>query len=192
MIKDNIFIFAGGKSSRFDGNPKILETFEYNKKLLNKYFNVFIVTSKEIYEKIKHLNTNFIIQDMGYGSGQDVYNLLIKLNSPAFICWSDVFFNEDNIKDIISASKNENNCMTGTKRENAYVSLSIKRDKLFGYKYNTKGIQDNSIFYIKELKFSSKEFMDMAIKNDFYVYETITPSKFFNTKQELIAIKGLI
>ena len=188
-MKPNIFIFAGGKSSRFGGKPKILETFDYNKELLNKYFNVFIVTSKDIYEKIRHLDSDFIIQGMGKGSGGDVFSLLSKMNSPAFIAWSDVFYNEQNIKDILAASKNGKNCMTAVNRENPYISLKLKNDIITGFEYNKDiGVQDNSLFFINSLSENSEEFMDMAIKNEFGVTIVEEKSKYFNTQEELFEI----
>jgi GTP:adenosylcobinamide-phosphate guanylyltransferase len=179
---------AGGKSSRFGGNPKILETFERNKFLKN-YFNVFIVTSKDIYSKIQHLDSDFIIQEMGNGSGKDVFNLFQKIKEPAFVAWSDVFYTEAAIKDIIDVSENGENCMTLTKRENAYVSIYAENRKITQYKKDeNNGYQDNSIFYIKELYAEDEEFMDMAIKNGFYVHETKNKCEFFNTKEELSKI----
>jgi len=189
-MKPNIFIFAGGKSSRFGGKPKILETFNYNKELLEKYFNIFIVTSKEIYEKIKNLEANFIIQEMGKGSGADVFSLYNKLQTPFFIAWSDVFYNEQNIKDIIKASKENKNCMTVTKRKNPYISLKENNGIISGFEYNKdEGLQDNSLFYIKNLNTKVEEFMDMAIDNKFYIIETNTKTEYFNTPEELKNLK---
>jgi len=188
--KDTLYIFAGGKSSRFGGEPKILHTFEHNKDLLNKHFNVFIVTSKEIYKKIDHLDSDFIIQDMGNGSGNDVYNLINKINHEAFVCWSDVFYSEEGIEDIIKYSKNGRNCMTGTYRENPYISITTENGIMTQYKKSEKsGIQDNSLFFIKSLDVSDEEFMDMAIKNNFDLHITETKTEYFNTIKELEELK---
>jgi len=189
-MKENIYIFAGGQSSRFGGNPKILETYNYNKEVLKIFFNVYIVTSKEIFPKISHLDADFIIQEMGNGSGQDVFNLLTKLKSPAFVAWSDVFYSEDNIIDIIRCSENKENCMTVTQRKNPYISIVADDGKIVQYKKEQKiGVQDNSLFYIHNLKEASEEFMDMAIKNDFHTYMAETKSEYFNTKEELQELK---
>jgi GTP:adenosylcobinamide-phosphate guanylyltransferase len=189
-MKKVMYIFAGGKSSRFGGNPKILETFDINKKILEKYFNIFIVTSKEIYKKTKHLEANFIIQDMGNGSGADVYNLFQKISSPAFVSWSDVFYTDESIQDIISASTKGKNVMTISYRENPYIDIVTKNNIIIDYvKEKDIGYQDNSLFYITELKYSKEEFMDMAIQNEFYTEITKNKTEYFNTLEELQALQ---
>lgn len=191
-MKNNLYIMAGGKSSRFGGNPKILETFEHNK-FLKDYFNVFIVTSKETFTKIRHLDADFIIQEMGNGSGSDVFNLFQKFNNSAFVCWSDVFYDESIVTDIINAAKNDENCMTITERKNPYISIETQNGKITKYlKNQSYGFQDNSFFYIKECKHDSEEFLDLAIKNNFSTVETNNLCPYFNTLEELQNIKTTI
>ena len=72
----NLFILSAGKSSRF-GSPKILETFNHNKKIFNKFnINPIIVTTKEIFKNISHLESDFFVSNkFGKGSGKDLYTL---------------------------------------------------------------------------------------------------------------------
>jgi len=185
----NLYIMAAGKSSRFSYKPKILETFEYNEKIFKKFFdNIYIVTTDNIlnnYPKIKTFSKT-ITGDFGNGSGADVFELKKKIKEPICICWSDVFFNEQNIKDILETYKKfDNNCLTVTKRKNPYVSLVFKENKLIDWtKGQKEGYQDNSIFIIKELKEKEKEFLDLAVKNNFHVNIVKEKTLFFNTPEE--------
>ena len=190
-----LYIMAAGKSSRFGFRPKILETFDYNYQIFKKYFNnIVIVTTNDIYNeyfRIKFLNANFLIGDFGKGSGTDVYNLKKIINSDIYIAWSDVFFTENVIKNIINSSKNT---MTLSRRINPYVNILFKNDKMIDYCKNCskEGYQDNSIFYIKELKEPKEEFMDMCKVNDFYVKITNDKTYYFNTEEELKNVRKLL
>ena len=195
MSKYNLYIMAAGKSSRFGYKPKILKTLDLNYDIFKKYFNIHIITTIEnhniISEAFKSLDvTIFSSNNYGKGSGIDVYNVIDKYSS-SFICWSDAFFTEQMIKDIIRAKRSiktkNKNLMLITKMDNPYVSIEFnKSNKMIDYtKGEKEGFQDCSIFYINELKESREEFMDMAKINDFYVIETKDKTKFFNTEEEL-------
>jgi len=185
----DLYIMAAGKSSRFSYEPKILKTFEYNEKIFKKFFdNIYIVSTDDLLNKYPKIKTfsKAITGDFGNGSGSDVFELKRKIKKPICVCWSDVFFNEQNIKDILDAYKKYNkNCLTATKRKNPYVSLIFEQNKLIGWtKGQNEGYQDNSIFIIKELKEKNKEFLDLAVRNDFYVEIVKEKTLFFNTSEE--------
>jgi len=191
MKTKNLYIMSAGKSTRFNSKPKILETYNMNKRIFNKYFdNVFIVTNKEIYNKINVLDANFIVMDLGYGSGYDVATLLNK-QKQIYVCWSDVFFSEDNIIDILKYRDTpEQNIMCITYKTNPYINIVTQDDIIVEYLYNSeKGYQDTSIFYINDIKYAEKEFMDLCIKNNFKCMKTYNDTLFFNTKEELDNIK---
>jgi GTP:adenosylcobinamide-phosphate guanylyltransferase len=189
---------SAGKSSRFKNRPKILETFNYNCNIFKKYFNeVFIVTTKEIYPQINSLNANFIISNnFGRGSGIDVINLYKKINNTFYIAWSDVFFKEQNIIDIININNNENT-ITLTYRKKPYVDITISNNYAIAYTQKCikeHGFQDNSIFFIKELNVKNRpnEFLDILKEKPFKVIRVKESTLYFNTEEELKIIKKSI
>jgi GTP:adenosylcobinamide-phosphate guanylyltransferase len=189
----NLFIMAAGKSSRF-GSPKILETFNYNKQIFEKYnITPIIVTTKEIFSQISFLDSHFFVSDIfGKGSGKDVYNLN-KIFGPIIICWSDVFFNDDVLKDFLDNLKNNKNknFMTLTYKKEPYVAFFTDDKKIKGYsKIEKNGYQDNSIFNIYKLDKYADDFLDLVYENEFYGFKTKNSILYFNTKEELEKIKG--
>jgi len=184
---DNLYIMAAGESSRF-GSPKILKTFPLNEVLIKKYFNPIIVTTKELYNYIGKLNSDFIIGDFGNGIIQDIKKLQNIVKNNYYIAWSDVLFQEE---ELIEIKNNFNkNFMLIHERDNPYISLKIK-DKIIGYtKRKNKGYQDNSIFFLNNLVFDNcNEFMDLVKYNSFNYKIINTKSLYFNTEKEFQEIE---
>jgi len=193
------YILSAGNSTRF-GKPKILETYRHNRTLFNKLnIKYKIVTTEELYNSslsVLDSRDKFLFIKGGNGSGVDALKLYSSVPRGFYLCWSDVFYTEETIRDIMFArniNPNEN-IFTVTEQDNPYTNIEFDEEYNF-INYNKEnetevGYQDNSIFYIHSLQNKDfKEFLDI-IKNDSKVLVTYNSNYYFNTKEELERIKN--